>query len=676
MWLRSETRDRRLRSSSSRVTVKNKKHAKFHPKPASVKRASGATHHPLPTGVPSGVRHRPVARTSPRRSPLKNGRGIDKPPEDGVGGEEDCKENCWQDSNDLTLFDSGVGVKSSYEGTTSLYSRKADEIGSPDDCLNQFGVISFDAGSKTAATTSIAQPVEPLKSKCVTECDSTTEIDCDVSYPSTSGFCNRRPLLPSPPPLDVVVPEVDSTTDTIPDTTNELEPVSSIVPSFHPASAASSSSSSSTSSTSSSLSSTFQPASYSSCSSVSGPEDQPASSSYSPNATSATADLISMFDDEHYKNAGDFQYTDFLPYNTLLTQALLSCGDVSSLNLNCGGGQVLQDNMASSGSANESGGFLSSINPTAIENLKALTNFQTVAAAAAAVATTMDETVVAPGPSSSGAYLGQELAGAESESLIHNIECNETIALCRGDEADAGMHLESDECMEIEEPNDTQHEHVAWETFDPYVFIKHLPPLTCEMRSKCPALPLKTRSSPEFSLVLDLDETLVHCSLQELSDASFKFPVLFQECQYTVFVRTRPFFREFLEKVSQIFEVILFTASKRVYADKLLNLLDPERRLIKYRLFREHCVLVNGNYIKDLTILGRDLSKTIIIDNSPQAFGYQLENGIPIESWFMDQNDSELMKILPFLERLAEMREDVRPHIREKFRLFSYLPPD
>eukprot|EP00171_Calliarthron_tuberculosum_P014200 IDg14200t1 len=125
-----------------------------------------------------------------------------------------------------------------------------------------------------------------------------------------------------------------------------------------------------------------------------------------------------------------------------------------------------------------------------------------------------------------------------------------------------------------------------------------------------------------------------------------------------VYVKKRPGVDEFLEKVSEWYEVIVFTASLALYANPVMDLLDP-KRLVHGRLYREHCVMTSGCYVKDISKLGRDLSRTLIIDNSPLSYALQPENAIPISSFITDDSDRELDSALELLQRARDM-EDVR----------------
>jgi CTD small phosphatase-like protein 2 len=218
-----------------------------------------------------------------------------------------------------------------------------------------------------------------------------------------------------------------------------------------------------------------------------------------------------------------------------------------------------------------------------------------------------------------------------------------------------------------EEPRDEEVE--EYMEFDPYAFIKSLPPLEqCAPTWRRALLPKQTRNCKRKTLVLDLDETLVHSTLDQSNSHDFAFEVSLNNTTHSVNVKQRPHMAHFLTRCAQLFEVVIFTASQKLYAEQLLNVIDPGRKLIRHRIFRDSCLFVDGNYMKDLTVLGRDMALTLIVDNSPQAFGFQVENGVPIESWYDDEDDQELLKMLPFLESLVDV-EDVRPLILKEFKL-------
>ncbi|SLM37958.1 NLI interacting factor [Lasallia pustulata] len=164
--------------------------------------------------------------------------------------------------------------------------------------------------------------------------------------------------------------------------------------------------------------------------------------------------------------------------------------------------------------------------------------------------------------------------------------------------------------------------------------------------------PIQPRFHGKKCLVLDLDETLVHSSFKILHQADFTIPVEIEGQYHNVYVIKRPGVDQFMKRVGELYEVVVFTASVSKYGDPLLDQLDIHH-VVHHRLFRESCYNHQGNYVKDLSQVGRDLRETIIIDNSPTSYIFHPQHAVPISSWFSDAHDNELLDLIPVLEDLA-----------------------
>ena len=139
-----------------------------------------------------------------------------------------------------------------------------------------------------------------------------------------------------------------------------------------------------------------------------------------------------------------------------------------------------------------------------------------------------------------------------------------------------------------------------------------------------PLLPPKTvNNKKKKTLILDLDETLVHSSFNQFNPnipSNLILNIEFEKTQKKdIHVLIRPGVEEFLKRMNKLFEIVIFTASLSKYASPLLDILD-KNNVCSYRLYREHCTFINGAFIKDLKRLNRNLKEVIMVDNSPIAY--------------------------------------------------------
>lgn len=165
-------------------------------------------------------------------------------------------------------------------------------------------------------------------------------------------------------------------------------------------------------------------------------------------------------------------------------------------------------------------------------------------------------------------------------------------------------------------------------------------------------------------MLLDLDETLIHCDFEYKLIGHSTYIKLGDDI-LPIFIR--PYAKEFLEFSSKFFDIVIFTASKMEYAKEIIDYIDPSRDYIKMIIDRSHCIVYKNLYLKFPDLFDVPVTDVIIIDNSLFSFAYNLDNGILVTSYYDECDDQELLSIIEFLSINIVKSSDVRLKINEIF---------
>ena len=181
---------------------------------------------------------------------------------------------------------------------------------------------------------------------------------------------------------------------------------------------------------------------------------------------------------------------------------------------------------------------------------------------------------------------------------------------------------------------------------------------------KVPFLPIEKNINYVLTVVLDLDETLIGFDKKENEDNEDNEDEEYEEEEDIKKMIIRPGLYEFLDGLTKLnCELILFTSSNKNYADNYINEIEKSKKYFRKRLYREHCVLIGSAYVKDLSKLGRDLSKVIIVDNDLACFYLNQENGILTKPFLgnKDEKDMTLNNLYDILSNIIKNKfQDIR----------------